>query len=415
MRRSVFLAAALLVGACVAGSSPTSTTEQSLPTTSTSIIGVAPTTTAVPPAAPTPVPFAEEPDGWPVGVDDLVRDSILDVDGACVTAVTDGGVYLLVWPASLARHATIEEDRVVMAAGGWVSGSVRSLVTGERYHLRGVVDDPGVEPVIAEGVCEFDSTLILAGAVPASDSDQVEDFPTYGSVFDFTQSGLPQLGWPVEIDGVCVTLDYGHDFGKSLIVWPTGSVSSLPDGSIHYSLWEYGIDSIIREGDFVTARLYSTPELEGMWIVEPPPPECEYEALAYINFTRIHTPNPAEILELPDRLDFDGIEASLYRGPEHCGWHPTFMMFVRSDTLNGPFTPTSSVHVFIRDPSVIPENTYAADIDLHRQPPADAGLVGTPTEGYELWYSHSDPYYIYLRSGNQTEAWVRAVRYALCA
>ena len=126
---------------------------------------------------------------------------------------------------------------------------------------------------------------------------------------------------------------------------------------------------------------------------------------------------------LPDRIVFDGMEAGLWRGPDHCDWDDTWMIHIRSDDLKGPTTrtrgqelpaPFPGDHLFVRDPSVTPRYVYEAEADLDRPLPNDARLLAASSDGYELWFADSDVHYIFLTSEDRTEAWVRAIEWNLC-
>ena len=126
---------------------------------------------------------------------------------------------------------------------------------------------------------------------------------------------------------------------------------------------------------------------------------------------------------LPNLVDFDGMDASLWRGPDHCDWDDTWMVHIRSDDLRGPATfrhgeeleePFPGDHLFVRDPSAVPEYAYAAVADLTRPLPDDARLIASSPEGYELWFADSDIAFVFVRFGDSTEAWVRAVEWNLC-
>lgn len=115
----------------------------------------------------------------------------------------------------------------------------------------------------------------------------------------------------------------------------------------------------------------------------------------------------------PDRISFEGIDAVLGRGSDHCGWDDTWMIFIISEELAGP-TSNPGQHMFVRNPGAVPEYLYEVDADLNRSQPSDAALLGTARGGYELWFAVSDPDYVYVVSGDRTEAWARAVEWGLC-
>jgi len=123
---------------------------------------------------------------------------------------------------------------------------------------------------------------------------------------------------------------------------------------------------------------------------------------------------------LPDSLTFTGIDAELRKGPGHCDWDDTYQIHVRSDRLTGtdqrnPGGP--NVHMFVKDPEAIPEYEYEVLPDPSRSVPADAEKLGTGSQEdrFELWYSPTDPHYIYLVDEDSTKAWVRATDWGLCS
>ncbi len=72
--------------------------------------------------------------------------------------------------------------------------------------------------------------------------------------------------------------------------------------------------------------------------------------------------------------------------------------------------------MFVKDPKAIPEYEYDVPSDPSRSLPADAEKLGTGDhEQYELWYSPTDPHYIYLVDEDSTQAWVRATDWGLCS
>jgi len=124
----------------------------------------------------------------------------------------------------------------------------------------------------------------------------------------------------------------------------------------------------------------------------------------------------------PDLVEFTGVDASLFRGPDHCDWDGTWMVHVRSDEMRGPTTqvngeersaPFPGEHMFVRNPDAI-QFGYEVESDLQRSLPDDAIQIGISSEGYAIWFADSDPDFIYVESSDRTEAWVRAVEWGLC-
>jgi hypothetical protein len=121
----------------------------------------------------------------------------------------------------------------------------------------------------------------------------------------------------------------------------------------------------------------------------------------------------------PDEARFSGVIAELWRGPDHCDWDGTHFVIIHDDDLPGAEVTNVDVpnaHMFVRDPDEIPEYSYEAQTDSDRPMPDDAEKLGESTDGHiELWYSGSDPDYLYLIKDGSTEAWVRATHWGLCA
>jgi hypothetical protein len=126
----------------------------------------------------------------------------------------------------------------------------------------------------------------------------------------------------------------------------------------------------------------------------------------------------------PDSVDFEGVDAALFRGPDHCDWDGTWMVRIRADDLLGPTTwvngeersaPFPGDHMFVRDPDAVTQYSYEVESELARSLPSDARLLGSSPVGYELWFADSDSSFVYVVSSERTEAWVRAVEWGLCA
>jgi hypothetical protein len=123
--------------------------------------------------------------------------------------------------------------------------------------------------------------------------------------------------------------------------------------------------------------------------------------------------------DLPNLVEFDGVTASLSLGPEHCSWDDTWMVLIGPDDRIAGLDVSSGdgaiEHVFIRDPRAIPEYTFEKPGDLDRDRPLDAQLLGASDEGFELWFSASDPHYLFVERAELSEAWVRAVEWTYCS
>ncbi len=126
----------------------------------------------------------------------------------------------------------------------------------------------------------------------------------------------------------------------------------------------------------------------------------------------------AEFWRGPDHIrQFTGVSADLGRGADHCDWDGTHFVVVRQ-LLPGADTTNQSGfdwHMFVRDPDEIPDYSYEAEADLDRPLPDDAEKLGEDGDGsIELWYSESDPHFLYLKGEGFTEAWVSATDWYLC-
>ena len=120
---------------------------------------------------------------------------------------------------------------------------------------------------------------------------------------------------------------------------------------------------------------------------------------------------------IPDEAQFTGVAAELWRGSDHCDWDGTHFVMVRQ-SLPGADTTNQDMpdwHMFVRDPDEIPEYSYATEADPDRLLPEDAEKLGEDGDGsIELWYSESDPHFLYVVGEGFTEAWVRATDWGLC-
>jgi hypothetical protein len=123
--------------------------------------------------------------------------------------------------------------------------------------------------------------------------------------------------------------------------------------------------------------------------------------------------------DLPNRVEFEGVAANLTRGAEHCAWDDTWMILIGPDERIPGLNLTSGdgaiEHVFIREPGAIPEYTFEMPPDLDRDRPQDAQLLGSSEDGFEIWYSPSDPHYLYVQSTDLSESWVRATEWTYCS
>lgn len=122
---------------------------------------------------------------------------------------------------------------------------------------------------------------------------------------------------------------------------------------------------------------------------------------------------------IPDRISFNDIDASVIRGPDHCEWDDTWLLRVGEEGGIGEPNDTNpdlpGHHMFVRNPTAVPEYSFRMPEELDRSRPSDAERLATSDDGFELWYSPSDSHYIYLVRDNFREAWVRATNWGLCA
>ena len=100
-------------------------------------------------------------------------------------------------------------------------------------------------------------------------------------------------------------------------------------------------------------------------------------------------------------MEFADVEATLIRGPEHCGWQDTW-----------------SIHLRYLD---LVDHVEANHEDLYDEAQLWGGILaavkladGADGEGYELWYSPSDPTHIYLVNRGAVEAWALATDWFPC-
>jgi hypothetical protein len=129
---------------------------------------------------------------------------------------------------------------------------------------------------------------------------------------------------------------------------------------------------------------------------------------------------------LPLWMEFSDVDATLVRGPEHCGWHETSIIFMAyADLASHIDEDQKDLYdeaqawggklAFVRDPAAIPEYRYAAESDLQASLPISAVKLTAGDDGYELWYAASDPTHIYLVFPVGVEAWALATEWFLCA
>jgi hypothetical protein len=121
---------------------------------------------------------------------------------------------------------------------------------------------------------------------------------------------------------------------------------------------------------------------------------------------------------LPDRFDFAGVEAEMFRGPQHCGWNGTHFVLIDEDLPGADVTNVDmpGSHMFVRDPDQVREYSFGVEEDLDRALPEDAEELGDSGDAsIGLWYSESDPHYVFLIGDDISEAWARATNWGLCA
>lgn len=116
---------------------------------------------------------------------------------------------------------------------------------------------------------------------------------------------------------------------------------------------------------------------------------------------------------LPEHVSFTGVDANLWRGPEHCDWDGTWFIQINSEQF--PVETEGDWPAYVRDPSEIGLFHYAAESNLDAEVPESAARIGVSDDGYELWFDPDDETHIYLVHEEQVEAWALATDYFGCA
>ncbi len=115
----------------------------------------------------------------------------------------------------------------------------------------------------------------------------------------------------------------------------------------------------------------------------------------------------------PDRVSFDGLDATLWRGGEHCGWDDTWYVLISDDEFDADVEEGYDP-VYVRDPDEIDWYEYAADSQLDATLPASAENLAVSQEGYEIWADDGDDTLIYIVWDDGVEAWALSPRFAGC-
>ena len=121
---------------------------------------------------------------------------------------------------------------------------------------------------------------------------------------------------------------------------------------------------------------------------------------------------------IPDEAKFSGVAAELWRGPEHCDWDGTHFVLIDEDLPGANVTNMDmpGSHMFVQDPGEVSDYSYDVEADIDRPVPGDAEKLGESDDAsLELWYSQSDPHFLYVIGDGFTEAWVRATGWGLCS
>lgn len=119
---------------------------------------------------------------------------------------------------------------------------------------------------------------------------------------------------------------------------------------------------------------------------------------------------------LPEETEFVGIDAEMFRGPEHCGWEGTHFVLINERLQPDRENYAEPVpQIFVRNTDQVPEYIFEETGDLSRPMPDDAERIGESEDGsIELWFSDSDPIYLYVVGEGFTEAWLYAAEWMLC-
>lgn len=115
----------------------------------------------------------------------------------------------------------------------------------------------------------------------------------------------------------------------------------------------------------------------------------------------------------PDRVSFDGLEATKYRGSEHCGWDDTWYLWIFEADFDADVEEGYDP-VYVRDPEVIPTYGYAGDSQLNATLPASAENIAFSEEGYEIWADDSNRSLIYIVRDDEVEAWALSPNFGGC-
>ena len=117
---------------------------------------------------------------------------------------------------------------------------------------------------------------------------------------------------------------------------------------------------------------------------------------------------------LPQRLTFEGVEATMWQGSDHCGWDDTWYVELTDDRFD--IEVENGRPVYVRNPEGMAGSgfKYAADPDLEAEVPSSAMLIGEGG-GFELWFDQADHALIYLVDDTSVEAWALSVNFTGCA
>jgi hypothetical protein len=198
----------------------------------------------------------------------VIEDSILHVDGSCVTAQAGDTAILLVFPGwvqeAWVQGAEVHFEDLYPATPTLV------LSSGARYQFRGIPFDEEDaeldEPMPSS--CVYDEQVFLLGALDVPVGPGLTTRPVE------VKEAVATIGinsTTITIDGACTTVGSGEH--QLLVVWPGGTVSLLDDHTIHMSRWEaIFTEAVVRSGD--TVMLYGA---ESDSTPDDLPPDCEYD------------------------------------------------------------------------------------------------------------------------------------------
>lgn len=280
--KTAAIVAFLLAGACTSGSStdtgpvggsvPTTVPTDAFTTSSTPTVTTAARVTSDVPR----LRLGSTPEEFPLPIR-VIEDSILHVDGFCVTAEAGDTAILLVFPLWV-REAWVQGAEVHFE-DLYPATPTLVLSSGARYQFRGIPlaeeDAELAEPMPTS--CVYDEQVLLLGAIDVPVGPGLTTRPVE------VKEAVATIGinsTTITIDGACTTV--GSEEHQLLVVWPAGTVSLLDDHTIHMSRWEAILtEAVVRSGD--TVMLFGA---ESDRTPDDPPPDCEYDGTFFAEVVR---------------------------------------------------------------------------------------------------------------------------------